>query len=112
MLGAAAGLDPSTVHGIVRASSAGPYAALAPLLLGRQFDDVLFRLDIATKDLGLAVDDGRRPTAWTCPSSAAALADVPAALDAGLGARRSTPRCWRSSAAAGIDAARRCARQP
>ena len=51
VLGAAAGLDPPTLHRIVRASSGGPYAALAPLLLGRDFDDVIFRLDIATKDL-------------------------------------------------------------
>ncbi len=84
VLGAAAGLDPSTVHGIVRASSGGPYAALAPLLLGRRFDDVLFRLDIATKDLGLAVETAQAHGAEV-PVSAAALATYQAALDAGLG---------------------------
>jgi 3-hydroxyisobutyrate dehydrogenase len=84
LVGAAAGLDPSTVHGILRASSAGPYAALAPLLLGRQFDDVLFRLDIATKDLGLAVDTARAHGV-DVPASEAALAVYRAALDAGLG---------------------------
>src|SRR4051794_40546153 len=56
VLGAAAGLDPSELHRIIRASSGGPYAALAPLLLGRDFEDVIFRLDIATKDLALAVE--------------------------------------------------------
>ena len=56
MLGAAAGLEPAELHRIIRASSGGPYAALAPLLLGRDFDDVIFRLDIATKDLTLAVE--------------------------------------------------------
>src|SRR6478736_6161279 len=56
VLGAAAGLEPTELHKIIRASSGGPYATLAPLLLGRDFDDVIFRLDIATKDLTLAVE--------------------------------------------------------
>ncbi len=47
VLGAAAGLEPSELHRIIKASSGGPYAAMAPLLLGRDFDDVIFRLDIA-----------------------------------------------------------------
>jgi len=72
VLGAAAGLEPSELHRIIRASSGGPYAALAPLLLGRDFDDVIFRLDIATKDLTLAVEaaDGQ---GVSTPVSAAAL---------------------------------------
>ena len=45
-----------------------PYVALAPLLLGRTFDDVIFRLDIAAKDLTLAVDDGGRSAASTSRS--------------------------------------------
>jgi 3-hydroxyisobutyrate dehydrogenase len=84
VLGAAAGLDPSTLHGIIRASSAGPYAALAPLLLGRDFDDVIFRLDIATKDLTLAVEAAGAMGA-AVPVSEAALDVYRAALDAGLG---------------------------
>ncbi len=55
VLGAALGMSPAELHRIVAASSAGPYAKLAPLLLGRRFDDVVFRLDIAAKDVGLAV---------------------------------------------------------
>lgn len=84
LLGAAAGLDPATVHGIVRASSGGPYAAMAPLLLGRQFDDVLFRLDIAAKDLTLAVSTAEAHGV-DVPASAAALGVYRAALDQGLG---------------------------
>lgn len=55
LLAAAHGLAPTELHPIIKASSGGSYAALAPLLLGRQFDDVVFRLDIAAKDLALAV---------------------------------------------------------
>lgn len=84
VLGAAAGLDPATLHRIVRASSAGPYAVLAPLLLGREFDDVIFRLDIATKDLTLAVGAAAEHGVEV-PVSAAALEVYRAALADGLG---------------------------
>jgi 3-hydroxyisobutyrate dehydrogenase-like beta-hydroxyacid dehydrogenase len=100
LLGAAAGLDPSTVHGILRASSAGPYAALAPLLLGRQFDDVLFRLDIAAKDLGLAVETARAHGV-DVPASAAALEVYRAALAAGLGDKAFHATLLQLEAAAG-----------
>jgi 3-hydroxyisobutyrate dehydrogenase-like beta-hydroxyacid dehydrogenase len=56
VLGAALGMTPTDLHQVVAASSAAPYAKLAPLLLGRTFDDVIFRLDIAAKDLHLAVE--------------------------------------------------------
>jgi 3-hydroxyisobutyrate dehydrogenase-like beta-hydroxyacid dehydrogenase len=86
VLGAAAGLEPSELHGIIRASSAGPYAALAPLLLGRDFDDVIFRLDIATKDLTLAAETAGAHGVGV-PVTQAALDVYRAALDAGLGAK-------------------------
>jgi 3-hydroxyisobutyrate dehydrogenase-like beta-hydroxyacid dehydrogenase len=82
--GATAGLAPAELHRIIRASSAGPYAALAPLLLGRQFDDVIFRLDIAAKDLTLAVESAAT-NGVEVPVTAAALEVYRAALDAGLG---------------------------
>ena len=56
LLGASLGVGPDDLHRIITASSAGPYAKLAPLVLGRAFDDVIFRLDIAAKDLRLAVE--------------------------------------------------------
>ena len=56
VLGAALGMSPTDLHAIIGASSAAPYAKLAPLLLGRRFDDVIFRLDIASKDVRLAVE--------------------------------------------------------
>ena len=86
VLGAAAGLDPATLHRIVRASSGGPYAALAPLLLGRDFDDVIFRLDIATKDLTLAVE-AAAAHGVDVPVTAAALDVYRAAVDEGLGGK-------------------------
>lgn len=54
--GQALGISPAELHNVISASSAGPYAKLAPLLLGRRFDDVIFRLDIAAKDLRLAAE--------------------------------------------------------
>jgi 3-hydroxyisobutyrate dehydrogenase-like beta-hydroxyacid dehydrogenase len=62
VLAAALGLAPSDVDRILAASSARPYARLTPLLLGRRFDDVVFRLDIAAKDVRLALSsaDGVR----------------------------------------------------
>jgi 3-hydroxyisobutyrate dehydrogenase-like beta-hydroxyacid dehydrogenase len=86
VLGAAAGLDPAALHRIVRASSGGPYAALAPLLLGRDFDDVIFRLDIAAKDLALAVDAAGEHGV-DIPVTAAALGTYRAALDEGRGTK-------------------------
>ncbi len=86
VLGAAAGLEPAALHRIVRASSGGPYAALAPLLLGRDFDDVIFRLDIAAKDLTLAVETAAE-LGVDVPVSAAALATYQAALGEGRGAK-------------------------
>ncbi len=72
VLAAALGMSPTDLHRIVAASSAGPYAKLAPLLLSRDFDEVIFRLDIAAKDVGLAIE-----------TAAAAGVDVPLTRAAG-----------------------------
>ncbi len=58
--GQALGMSPAELHNVISASSAGPYAKLAPLLVGRRFDDVIFRLDIAAKDLRLAAEAAER----------------------------------------------------
>jgi 3-hydroxyisobutyrate dehydrogenase-like beta-hydroxyacid dehydrogenase len=86
LFGAAAGLEPAVLHKILKAGSAGPYTVLAPLLLGRAFDDVIFRLDIATKDLALAVQ-AARDHGVDVATTAAALDVYRAANDAGLGTR-------------------------
>lgn len=84
LLAAAAGLDPSDLHAVLKASSAGPYVALAPLLLGRAFDDVIFRLDIAAKDLDLAARTAR-DLGVDAPVTAAAARLYADAVAAGLG---------------------------
>ena len=53
-------------------------------MLGRQFDDVLFRLDIATKDLTLAIETAAA-NGVDVPASTAALGVYREALAAGLG---------------------------
>jgi 3-hydroxyisobutyrate dehydrogenase-like beta-hydroxyacid dehydrogenase len=102
VLGAAAGLDPTTLHQIIRASSAGPYTALAPLLLGRSFDDVIFRLDIATKDLSLAMEAAGE-YGVEAPTTAGALSVYRDALEAGLGAEVFHATLKRLEGAAGIE---------
>lgn len=85
LMGSAAGMEPSRLLTVLRASSAGTYTRLAPLLLGRQFDDVVFRLDLAAKDVRLAVetaDDVGTPV----PVTRAALDVYERAVEAGLGA--------------------------
>ena len=59
VLAAKAGLGARELLEIVNASSAKPYATLAPLLLSRNFDMVLFKLGIAEKDVALAVESAR-----------------------------------------------------
>lgn len=81
---AAAGVDPAALHPILKASSAGTYISLAPLLLGRAFDDVVFRLDIAAKDLSVAVESAHDAGVGV-PTTEAALAVYRAAVEAGMG---------------------------
>lgn len=82
--GAALGMDPAALHEIVSASSGGVYAKLAPLLLGREFDDVIFRMDIAAKDLELAALAADEAGADT-PLTDATIEVYRAALAAGDG---------------------------
>lgn len=84
VLGAALGMSPSDLHAILAASSAAPYAKLAPLLLGRRFDDVIFRLDIAAKDVALAVETAER-AGVDIPLTRAAGSIYESARDAGDG---------------------------
>lgn len=84
LLGAAAGLPPDQLHRIITASSAAPYAALAPLLLSRRFNLPLFRLDIAAKDMELAVDEARS-VGVSMPATEAAARVYHDAAAAGFG---------------------------
>jgi 3-hydroxyisobutyrate dehydrogenase-like beta-hydroxyacid dehydrogenase len=100
--GAAAGLEPAELHRIIRASSGGPYAALAPLLLGRNFDDVVFRLDIAAKDLALAVEMAAAHHV-DAPVIAAALEVYRNTIRAGLGLKAFHATLLESERTAGIE---------
>jgi 3-hydroxyisobutyrate dehydrogenase-like beta-hydroxyacid dehydrogenase len=99
---AAAGLEPAELHRIIRASSAGPYAALAPLLLGRDFDDVIFRLDIAAKDLTLAVESAAANRV-DVPVTAAALEVYRDTIRDGLGLKAFHATLLRIERTAGIE---------
>src|SRR6185436_2751728 len=89
-------------HRIIRASSAGPYAALAPLLLGRDFDDVIFRLDIAAKYLTLAVE-AAGSLGVDAPVSAAALEVYRDAIRSGLGFKAFHVTLLQVEKAAGVE---------
>lgn len=56
VMGAKAGMDPSALLEVLKASSAGSLLARAPLLLSRQFDLDVFALSIAAKDVGVALE--------------------------------------------------------
>ncbi len=84
VLGARLGMAPADLHAILSASSAAPYAKLAPLLLGRTFEDVIFRMDIAAKDLALAVESADRADV-NVPLTEAARALYDSAVEAGDG---------------------------
>ncbi len=85
LLGQALGMEPAPLHRIIASSSAAPYAKLAPLLLGRNFDEVIFRLDIAAKDLALATESAAGAGIDT-PLTQSACDVFAAAVDAGDGA--------------------------
>jgi len=59
------GMDLTVLDEVVSASSGNFYNKLAPLLLGRRFDDVPFRLDIAAKDVAMAVEAAQSVNAPT-----------------------------------------------
>jgi len=84
VLAAKAGFESGQLLEILKASSAGGYMGMAPLFLNRAFDEVIFRLSLAHKDLSLALksaDDLGVPM----PQTRAALATYQDAIDQGLG---------------------------
>jgi 3-hydroxyisobutyrate dehydrogenase-like beta-hydroxyacid dehydrogenase len=84
VLAAKAGFDSRQLLEILEASSAAGYVRMAPLFLNRAFDEVMFRLGLAHKDLSLALrsaDDLGVPM----PQTRAALATYQDAIDKGLG---------------------------
>jgi len=84
VLGAKAGMDPWTLLEVLKASSAGPLLARAPLLLSHRYDRGLFALGIAAKDIALALESAAALD-LTLPLTAAAGEVYQAAVAQGLG---------------------------
>lgn len=84
VMGAKAGMDPSTLLEVLKVSSAGSLVARAPLLLARRFEQDIFALSIAAKDVTLALESGAAVGA-SMPATAAALGVYQEALAHGLG---------------------------
>jgi 3-hydroxyisobutyrate dehydrogenase-like beta-hydroxyacid dehydrogenase len=102
---AAAGVDPSDLQEILLASSSAPYAALVPFVMSRRFDDVVFRLDIAAKDMRLAVGSAEAAGVQV-PTTRAALGVYEDAVAAGMGADVFHSTLRQLEAAAGLEVPR------
>lgn len=84
VLGTKLGMDPSALHQVIAASSGAPYTKLAPFLLSRRFEDVMFKLGIAAKDVSLAVESAEA-SGVPAPLTTAALSVYEAAVESGDG---------------------------
>ncbi len=81
---AKSGVDATRLLEILQASSAGAVVGNARFFLARNFDDAIFKLAIAEKDLAIAVESARALGA-SVPATEAARGVYAAALEAGLG---------------------------
>jgi 3-hydroxyisobutyrate dehydrogenase-like beta-hydroxyacid dehydrogenase len=86
VLAAKAGLDVGRLTEVLQASSAATYTALLPLTLQRDFDNAFFTLDLATKDVGLALESAAALDV-PMPVTRAALGVYQDAKASGLGAK-------------------------
>ena len=84
LMGVKAGLDPETIYEVLNVSSASRLIQGLPRLLERQFDDPSFALELAGKDVRLAVQLGRE-LKFPMPISAAAEQNFLRAEARGLG---------------------------
>jgi 2-hydroxymethylglutarate dehydrogenase len=101
VMGAKAGMDPSTVLEVLKASSAGPLMTRASLVLSRKFDLDVFSLAIAAKDVEMALASGQAVGA-PMPMTAAASGVYQQALAAGLGTQDFFATVQVLEAAAGV----------
>ena len=84
VLAAKAGFNSGQLLEILKASSAGGYVGMAPLFLNRAFDEVIFRLGLAHKDLTLVLKSAE-DLGVPMPQTRAALDTYQEAIDQGLG---------------------------
>jgi 3-hydroxyisobutyrate dehydrogenase-like beta-hydroxyacid dehydrogenase len=102
VMGAKAGMDPTTLMDVLKVSSAGPFMARAPLVLSRKFDLDIFALSIAAKDVGLAVESAHTLGA-AMPMTEAAHGVYQQALDKELGSADFFATVKVLEAAAGVE---------
>lgn len=84
VMGLKAGMDPSAVLEVLKVSSAGSLLARASLVLSRKFEQDVFALSIAAKDIEVALASAEAVGA-EMPMTAAASGVYQRALAAGLG---------------------------
>lgn len=84
VLAAKAGLDSAQLLGVLKESSASAYTGLAGLFLGRDFENVIFKLGIAEKDVALALESARE-LGVPMPMTEAGHAIYQRAREGGLG---------------------------
>ncbi len=84
VLAAKAGIDPQVLDEVLRASTARPFVGLLPYLVGRRFDNPSFTLELAEKDIRLALDLAEDLTV-PMPLTEAAHSTYGKALSEGLG---------------------------
>jgi len=102
VMGVKAGMEPAALLEVLKASSAGPMVARAPLVLSRNFNLDVFALSIAAKDVGVALESGRDVGA-SMPLTAAAHDVYEQAIDAGLGGEDFFATVKILEAAAGVE---------
>ncbi|MGD9600381.1 MAG: NAD(P)-dependent oxidoreductase [Gammaproteobacteria bacterium] len=85
VFGTKAGIEPDALLEVLKASSAGPLLAHAPLMLSREFSRDVFALAIAAKDVAVALESATA-LGVDAPVTTAAHAVYRRALDAGFGA--------------------------
>jgi 3-hydroxyisobutyrate dehydrogenase-like beta-hydroxyacid dehydrogenase len=84
VLAAKAGLDAGQLLSVLKTSSASAYTSLAGLFLARDFDNAIFKLGIAEKDVALALESANN-LGVPMPLTEAGHSVYRRACDAGLG---------------------------
>ena len=79
-----AGLDTDQLLSVLKESSASAYTGLAGFFLGRDFENVIFKLGIAEKDVALALESARK-LGVSMPMTEAGHAVYQRARESGLG---------------------------
>jgi 3-hydroxyisobutyrate dehydrogenase len=101
-MAAKAGLEPNRLLEVVQKSSGAAYAGMAKLLLGRGFDNAFFQLELAEKDVGLALASARG-LGVPMPTIEAAHGTYARALELGLGKKLFAATLLAVEDAAGVE---------